>query len=61
MNAAMGLQTIDEDMQRGTKSLMRVLSAKGNLRVDNLLAMVAHLKKREDVSFSMTCNSGLHA
>lgn len=34
-------------MQKDPKSLMRILSAKGNPRADNLLGMVGHLKKRE--------------
>jgi hypothetical protein len=40
---------------------MRMLSAKGNPRADNLLAMVARLKQREGVSFSLTPSNGLHA
>ena len=48
-------------MDKDPKSLMRMLSAKGNPRADNLLAMVARLKQREGVSFSVTQNNGLHA
>ena len=55
------LTVIAEDMQKDPKSLMRMLSAKGNPRADNLLAMVARLKQREGVSFSLTQNNGLHA
>ena len=40
---------------------MRMLSNKGNPRADNLLAMVARLKQREGVSFSLTLNNGFHA
>ena len=32
-----------------------------NPRADNLLAMVARLKQREGVSFSLIRNKGLHA
>ena len=47
-------------MDKDPKSLMRMLSAKGNPSADNLLAMVARLKQREGVLFSMTRNNGLH-
>ena len=45
----------------GQASLMRMLSAKGNPRANNLLAMVARLKKREGVSFSLRPNNRLRA
>ena len=61
VNATVGFETLVEDMQKVPKSLMRMLSAKGNPRADNLLAMVARLKQREGVSFSLTPNNGLHA
>ena len=61
VNATVGFETLAEDMQKDPKSLMRMLSAKGNPRADNLLAMVARLKQREGVSFSLTPNNGLHA
>jgi DNA-binding phage protein len=48
-------------MEKNPKSLMRMLSDKGNPRADNLLAMVARLKQRENVSFALTHNAGLHA
>jgi hypothetical protein len=48
-------------MQKDPKSLMRMLSAKGNPRADNLLAMVARLKQREGVSFSLTRDHELPA
>jgi hypothetical protein len=41
--------------------LMRMLSAKGNPRADNLLAMVSRLKQREGVSLSLTQCNKLHA
>ncbi len=61
VNATVGFETLAEDMQKDPKSLMRMLSAKGNPRADNLLAMVARLKQREGVSFSLTHKNGLHA
>ena len=54
-------ETLAEDMQKDPKSLMRMLSAKGNPRADNLFAMVARLKQREGVSFSLAPNAELHA
>ena len=53
VNATVGFDALAQDMQKDPKSLMRMLSAKGNPQADNLLAIVAHLKKREGVTFSM--------
>jgi len=53
VNATVGFDALAQDMQKDPKSLMRMLSAKGNPRADNLLAMVARLKQREEVTFSM--------
>ena len=60
VNATVGFETLAEDMDKDPKSLMRMLSTKGNPRANNLLAMVARLKQREGVSFSLTPNSKLH-
>ena len=54
VNATVGFDALARDMQKDPKSLMRMLSTKGNPRADNLLAMVARLKQREGVTFSMT-------
>lgn len=62
VNATVGFEALAEDMQKDPKSLMRMLSAKGNPRADNLLGMVGHLKKREGVALSVNkANKGLHA
>ncbi len=61
VNATVGFEALAEDIQKDPKSLMRMLSAKGNPRADNLLAMVARLKQREGVSFSVTRDNELHA
>ena len=53
VNATIGFESLAEDIEKNPKSLMRMLSAKGNPRADNLFAMVAHLKSREGVSFSV--------
>jgi DNA-binding phage protein len=54
VNATVGFDTLAHDMQKDPKSLMRMLSAKGNPRADNLLAMVARLNQREGVTFTVT-------
>ena len=62
VNATVGFEALAEDMQKDPKSLMRMLSAKGNPRADNLLGMVGYLKKREGVALSVSkANEGLHA
>ena len=61
VNATVGFETLAEEMDKSPKSLMRMLSDKGNPRADNLLAMVARLKRREGVSFSLARNGGLPA
>ena len=61
VNATVGFDTLAHDMQKDPKSLMRMLSAKGNPRADNLLAMVARLKQREGVTFTITQENSYHA
>ncbi len=61
VNATVGFETLAKEMDKNPKSLMRMLSDKGNPRADNLLAMVARLKRREGVSFSLARDNGLHA
>ncbi|SHF81083.1 hypothetical protein SAMN05444339_1146 [Loktanella atrilutea] len=61
VNATVGFNALAQDMQMDPKSLMRMLSTKGNPRADNLLAMVARLKQREGVTFTVTQGSGFHA
>ncbi|SHH99158.1 DNA-binding protein [Marivita hallyeonensis] len=61
VNATVGFETLAQDMQKDPKSLMRMLSAKGNPRADNLLAMVSKLKKREGVQLSVQPAGELHA
>ena len=54
VNATVGFDALAEEMEKNPKSLMRMLSGSGNPRADNLLAMVAHLKKNEGVELSVT-------
>ncbi|MBM1290356.1 hypothetical protein JQT98_21710, partial [Ponticoccus sp. SC6-69] len=53
VNATVGFEALATELDKDPKSLMRMLSAKGNPRADNLLAMVARLKQREGVSFTV--------
>lgn len=53
VNATVGFETLASELDKDPKSLMRMLSAKGNPRADNLLAMVARLKQREGVTFTV--------
>ena len=53
VNATIGFETLAEEIQKDPKSLMRMLSANGNPRADNLFAMVASLMSSEGISFSL--------
>lgn len=53
VNATVGFEALAKDMDKDPKSLMRMLSAKGNPRADNLLAMVSKLKQREGIQLLM--------
>jgi len=61
VNATVGFETLATELDKSPKSLMRMLSDKGNPRADNLLGMVGHLKKKEGVALSVTKGEGLHA
>ena len=61
VNATVGFETLAQDMQKDPKSLMRMLSAKGNPRADNLLAMVSKLKLREGVHLSVQSEGEVRA
>lgn len=53
VNATVGFEGLGIALHKSPKSLMRMLSADGNPRADNLFAVVAHLKQREGVSLSL--------
>jgi DNA-binding phage protein len=61
VNATVGFEKLGAELDKSPKSLMRMLSTQGNPRADNLFAVVGHLKQRENVSFALTHNTGLHA
>ena len=50
VNATIGFEALATELGKSPKSLMRMLSDKGNPRADNLLGMVGHLKKKEGVA-----------
>jgi len=54
VNATMGFEALAREMGKNPKSLMRMLSDKGNPRATNLLAIIARLKEHEGVSLSLT-------
>lgn len=53
VNATVGFEQLGAQLHKSPKSLMRMLSDQGNPRADNLFAVVAHLKAREGISFSV--------
>ncbi len=53
VNATLGFEQLGIEMERNPKSLMRMLSAQGNPRADNLFALVAHLNASEGLAFSV--------
>jgi DNA-binding phage protein len=52
VNATVGFEELARALDKNPKSLMRMLSAEGNPRAENLFALVAHLKAMERVTFS---------
>lgn len=53
VNATVGFEALGGQLDKSPKSLMRMLSADGNPRADNLFAMLAHLEAREGVTFAV--------
>ncbi len=58
VNATVGFEGLATALHKNPKSMMRMLSADGNPRADNLFAVVAHLKNREGVSVSLQRSEG---
>ncbi len=50
VNATIGFEELAAAVDRSPKSVMRMLSAAGNPRSDNLFAIIAHLQDKEGVS-----------
>lgn len=53
VNATLGFDELAKVTDKKPESLMRMLSAKGNPRADNLFEVIAHLQKREGVSLQV--------
>lgn len=53
VNATVGFEELGLQLEKSPKSLMRMLSDKGNPRADNLFAVVAHLQSHEGVAFGV--------
>lgn len=51
VNATIGFQALGEEIDKQPKSLMRMLSDKGNPRAENLAALLASLQKHEGINF----------
>ncbi len=60
VNATVGFEKLGTALHKSPKSLMRMLSAEGNPRAENLFSVVAHLKNREGVSLSLQRGAGSH-
>lgn len=53
INATVGFAKLSQATRRSPKSLMRMLSAKGNPRARNLFEIVAYLQRAEGVRFKV--------
>jgi len=53
INATIGFDALGSLTDKSPKSLMRMLSPKGNPQARNLLEIVAHLQKREGIRFEV--------
>lgn len=60
-DATVGFETLADELERSPRSLMRMLSNRGNPRADDLLAVVACLKQREGLSLSLNRDERLPA
>ena len=60
VNATVGFDALAAEMGKDPKSLMRMLSPKGNPQANNLLGMVARLKQREGVSLAFSSGGSLN-
>lgn len=54
VNATVGFQTLEEKTHIPAKSLMRMLSRKGNPSASNLTALLTALRSAEGVTFQIT-------
>ncbi|MEE4208912.1 MAG: transcriptional regulator [Parvularcula sp.] len=59
VNATVGFEKLGEELDKSPKSLMRMLSAQGNPRADNLFAVVGHLRRKEGADFVLRSETPL--
>jgi len=57
INATVGFEDLAEATNKSPKSLMRMLSAEGNPRADNLFSVIAHLQKNEGIKLGVQARS----
>ena len=53
VNATIGFEKLAKEVNFPSKSLMRMLSAKGNPRADNLFSVISHLQKATGVHLAV--------
>ncbi len=53
INATIGFEGLAEEVGSPSKSLMRMFSAKGNPRADNLFSVIQHLQKATGVHLAV--------
>jgi DNA-binding phage protein len=51
VNATLGFKELGEIVHKEPKSLMRMLSGKGNPRLDNISSLLASLRQHEGIEF----------
>lgn len=51
VNATVGFEQLGRELDKSPKSLMRMLSAQGNPRANNLFSLTAHLSQQAGVAF----------
>jgi DNA-binding phage protein len=58
VNATIGFEALAKATHKSLKSLMRMLSADGNPRADNLFSVIAHLLKNEGIALNIRPRRG---
>jgi DNA-binding phage protein len=53
VNATVGFERLAETTRKSPKSLMRMLSADGNPRADNLFTLIAELQRNEGIALAV--------
>jgi DNA-binding phage protein len=53
INATIGFEKLGSIVEKSPKSLMRMFSAKGNPRADNLFSVIKHLQKMTGVHLAV--------